>query len=42
MDFEISEAFSWNLENHFQTTSLMHENQQARFISTLFVKSAVV
>ena len=27
MDFEITEAFIWNLENYFSITGLTHPNQ---------------
>ena len=42
MNFEITEAFIWNLNNFFQIASLTDENKYTRLACTLFVKSAAV
>ena len=42
MDYEIVEAWLWNMENYFALTGLTDINQQARFASTLLAKSAAV
>ena len=42
MDDEIIESFIWNLQGFFPIAGLNNENQQARFASTLFVKSAAL
>ena len=42
MDYKLATALIWYLEIFFQIIGLTNENLQARFASTLFVKSAVV